>query len=80
MATDKTDALGESAKSTGYSIGAVSRLTGISTHTLRIWERRYSAIVADRTDSGRRIYTKADIEKLALLKSLSANGSSIEIN
>ncbi|MEL7310962.1 MAG: MerR family transcriptional regulator [Pseudomonadota bacterium] len=77
MATDKTDAIGESAKTTGYSIGAVSRLTGISTHTLRIWERRYSAIVADRTDSGRRIYSKSDIEKLALLKSLSDNGSSI---
>lgn len=61
----------------GYTIGAVARLTGISTHTLRIWERRYSAIVADRTESGRRLYSKADIEKLSLLKSLSDNGSSI---
>ena len=77
MATDKTDVVEDAEKQTGYSIGAVSRLTGISTHTLRIWERRYSAIVADRTESGRRIYSKADIEKLALLKSLSDNGSSI---
>ncbi|MEM7610762.1 MAG: MerR family transcriptional regulator [Pseudomonadota bacterium] len=77
MATHKSDVIDEDAKPTGYSIGAVARLTGISTHTLRIWERRYSAIVADRTDSGRRIYSKEDIEKLALLKSLSDNGSSI---
>ncbi|MEM9171297.1 MAG: MerR family transcriptional regulator [Pseudomonadota bacterium] len=68
---------GDESKSTGYSIGAVARLTGISTHTLRIWERRYSAIVADRTESGRRVYSKSDIEKLSLLKSLSDNGSSI---
>lgn len=77
MATEKTDVIDDTSKPTGYSIGAVARLTGISTHTLRIWERRYSAIVADRTDSGRRVYSKADIEKLALLKSLSDNGSSI---
>lgn len=77
MATQKSDVIDDESKPTGYSIGAVARLTGISTHTLRIWERRYSAVVADRTDSGRRVYSKADIEKLALLKSLSDNGSSI---
>lgn len=79
MATQKKDLDADSTdlKSNGYSIGAVARLTGISTHTLRIWERRYSAIVADRTESGRRVYSKADIEKLSLLKSLSDNGSSI---
>ena len=77
MATEKSDVVDETSKPAGYSIGAVSRLTGISTHTLRIWERRYEAVVADRTDSGRRVYSKADIEKLSLLKSLSDNGSSI---
>ncbi len=77
MATEKTAVIEEDTKSAGYSIGAVARLTGISTHTLRIWERRYGAVVADRTDSGRRVYSKADIEKLSLLKSLSDNGSSI---
>lgn len=77
MATEKTVVIEEDTKSAGYSIGAVARLTGISTHTLRIWERRYGAVVADRTDSGRRVYSKTDIEKLSLLKSLSDNGSSI---
>lgn len=77
MASNKKDVVEDASKPTGYSIGAVARLTGISTHTLRIWERRYAAIVAERTDSGRRIYSKDDIEKLSLLKSLSDNGSSI---
>ncbi|HKL63895.1 MAG TPA: MerR family transcriptional regulator, partial [Woeseiaceae bacterium] len=60
-----------------YAIGAVSRLTGISTHTLRIWERRYGAVVAERTDSGRRIYSRRDVEKLGLLKILVDRGFSI---
>ncbi len=60
-----------------YAIGAVSRLTGISTHTLRIWERRYGAVIADRTDTGRRVYSRDDVEKLGLLKILVDRGFSI---
>lgn len=60
-----------------YSIGAVSRLTGISTHTLRIWERRYGTVIAERTASGRRMYNRRQIEKLGLLKTLSDHGFSI---
>ncbi len=60
-----------------YAIGAVSRLTGISTHTLRIWERRYGAVIAERTDSGRRVYSRRDVEKLGLLKILVDRGFSI---
>ncbi len=60
-----------------YSIGAVARLTGISTHALRIWERRYGTVVAERTDTGRRIYSREDVEKLSLLKLLVDQGFSI---
>ena len=60
-----------------YSIGAVARLTGISTHALRIWERRYRTVVARRTDTGRRIYSRTDVEKLSLLKLLVDHGFSI---
>lgn len=60
-----------------YAIGAVARLTGISTHTLRIWERRYGAVIAERTDSGRRVYSRRDVEKLGLLKILVDRGFSI---
>ncbi|MEO1037105.1 MAG: MerR family transcriptional regulator [Pseudomonadota bacterium] len=60
-----------------YSIGAVARLTGISTHALRIWERRYGTVVARRTETGRRIYSRRDVEKLSLLKLLVDHGFSI---
>ena len=32
------------ASASGYRIGTVSKLTGISPDTLRIWERRYQVV------------------------------------
>ncbi len=60
-----------------YGIGAVSRLTGLTDHTIRVWERRYSAVTAARAPNGRRQYTEADVQKLALLKRLTQNGIAI---
>lgn len=60
-----------------YGIGAVARLTGLSDHTIRVWERRYAAVVAERSASGRRVYGAADVEKLRLLKLLTDQGVSI---
>ncbi len=60
-----------------YGIGAVARLTGLTDHTIRVWERRYSAVVAARASNGRRQYTDADVQKLSLLKLLTDNGVSI---
>jgi len=34
-----------------YSMAQMETLTGISAHTLRIWERRYSFINPSRTES-----------------------------
>lgn len=60
-----------------YGIGAVSRLTGLTDHTIRVWERRYEAIVAQRAANGRRKYTTSDIDKLRLLKRLTDQGIAI---
>ena len=60
-----------------YSIGAVSRLTGITVHTLRVWEQRYSAIEAERTVSGRRKYTSHNVDRLMSLKFLVDRGCQI---
>jgi DNA-binding transcriptional MerR regulator len=60
-----------------YGIGAVARLTGLTDHTIRVWERRYEAIVAQRASNGRRVYTAEDVEKLGLLKALTDRGVSI---
>jgi DNA-binding transcriptional MerR regulator len=60
-----------------YGIGAVAKLTGLSDHTIRVWERRYQAVVAQRSPNGRRVYTTSDVEKLNLLKLLTDRGLSI---
>jgi len=62
---------------TSYKIGAVSRITGIGSETLRAWERRYSAVTPDRSASGDRNYSRDDVAKLLLLKSMVDAGLSI---
>lgn len=60
-----------------YGIGAVAKLTGLTDHAIRVWERRYGAVIAERAANGRRVYGSADVEKLRLLKSLTDRGVSI---
>ena len=60
-----------------FEISAVSRLTGISSHVLRVWERRYSVVEPKRSDTKRRMYSTEDIQRLALLKTLVDNGHAI---
>ncbi len=60
-----------------YGIGTVARMTGLTDHTIRVWERRYEAVVAERADNGRRQYSEQDVEKLGLLKRLTDEGVSI---
>ena len=60
-----------------YKIGAVSKITGIGTETLRAWERRYSAITPKRSNSGDRIYSQEDLNKLFMLKNLVEAGNAI---
>jgi len=51
----------------GYSIRVASRLTGVSSDTLRMWERRYGFPKPVRNESQVRVYTDADIERLVLI-------------
>ncbi len=60
-----------------YRIGSVSDLTGIPTHTLRAWERRYGASDPERTEAGFRLYTEEDVGRLTLIKRLSDLGHAI---
>ncbi len=47
-----------------FPIREVSRLTGVNPVTLRAWERRYGLIEPTRTDSGHRLYSQADIDRV----------------
>ncbi len=49
---------------TGLPIGELARLTGISTHTLRVWEKRYGTPVPFRLPSGHRRYPKEEVPRL----------------
>jgi len=53
------------------SIGELSKVTGITTHTLRMWEKRYGTPKAHRLPSGHRRYPKKDVPRLrAIAKAL----------
>ncbi len=60
-----------------FSIQYASNLSGVGLHTIRAWERRYSAVEPERSENGRRSYTHEQIEKLKLLKLLTNKGTSI---
>ncbi|MGI9264027.1 MAG: MerR family transcriptional regulator [Gammaproteobacteria bacterium] len=62
---------------TTYGIGTAASLSGLTVHTIRVWERRYSAVEPGRTDTGRRRYSMVDVERLSLLKQLTDLGESI---
>jgi DNA-binding transcriptional MerR regulator len=59
-----------------YSIGAVSRMLGVPTATLRAWEERYGAVVPDRSDGGQRLYTRTQIEQLQFVQGSMQAGAS----
>ncbi len=49
-------------------------MTGINENTIRAWERRYSVVEPERSDDGRRLYSRKDVEKLSLLWKLVQKG------
>jgi MerR family transcriptional regulator, light-induced transcriptional regulator len=59
-----------------YPIRAAAKITGLSLDTLRAWERRYKAVVPERTDRGRQ-YGQDHIERLLLLGHLVQKGHAI---
>ncbi|NNC78442.1 MAG: MerR family transcriptional regulator, partial [Woeseiaceae bacterium] len=60
-----------------YRIGAVCRMTGISQHVLRVWEKRYGVVEPVRSETDRRLYRESDISRLSLLKALVDRGQAI---
>ena len=55
----------------------VTRRTGLSAELLRVWERRYGVVSPGRTQTGRRLYSDAEIERLHLLSRATQGGRSI---
>lgn len=63
-----------------FRIGAVSRMTGVPTGTLRTWEQRHGALWPQQQSSGRhRLYGPEQVERARLLKHLVSSGDSIGV-
>lgn len=62
----------------GLSIADAARRTGVSTHTLRYYERAGLVVTpVDRTAGGRRRYRKLDLDWITVCTRLRATGMSI---
>ncbi len=60
-----------------YSIKDLEQLSGIKAHTIRIWEKRYSLIKPNRTQTNIRYYTDEDLRFLLNVGLLNRNGFKI---
>ena len=60
-----------------YKIGEIEILTGIKSHTIRIWEKRYNLIAPKRKDSNIRMYTEEDLLLLLNIAILNKSGYKI---
>lgn len=60
-----------------HTIRVAVRRTGLTAATLRAWERRHGAVRPARSDTERRLYSDADIERLRLMRELVAEGHGI---
>ncbi len=60
-----------------FSIQFVSQITGINSHTIRAWEKRYNAITPLRDKNKRRLYTQDDIDRLKQIHDLCSLGNNV---
>ncbi|MFI5324552.1 MAG: MerR family transcriptional regulator [Thermodesulfobacteriota bacterium] len=51
-----------------------SRMTGLTPHAIRAWERRYGVVTPGRDANNRRIYRENEIERLSLLHKATGAG------
>lgn len=60
-----------------YSISDLAELTGVKTHTLRVWEKRYGLLTPQRTETNIRFYLDKDLKVLMLVLNLYNHGMRI---
>ncbi|MEP7329394.1 MAG: MerR family transcriptional regulator [Betaproteobacteria bacterium] len=60
-----------------YRSGAAARFAGLPVETLRVWERRYGVVRPQLSPRGQRLYSFAEVRRLALIKQLVDTGQPI---
>lgn len=53
-----------------YSMGEVSKLTGLAPHVLRSWEKNYSDLNPKKNSAGNRAYKEEEVELIFKIKEL----------
>jgi methanogenic corrinoid protein MtbC1 len=61
-----------------HPIQIAARRAGLTPDVLRVWERRYEAVLPVRSAGGRRFYTDDDLERLMLLRQVTKAGRGIK--
>ena len=60
-----------------YSISELEQLSGVSSHNIRIWERRYNALQPSRTSGNKRFYDDDQLKRLLNITGLYYSGHKI---
>lgn len=60
-----------------FSISQLSQYSGIKPHTIRIWEKRYNALIPHRSEGNTRYYDGAQLRRLLNIVGLLATGNKI---
>ena len=63
-----------------FSIKDLEDLSGIKSHTIRIWEKRYNLLQPERTETNLREYSVEQLQKLLNVSLLNRNGFKISKN
>lgn len=62
-----------------HPIQVVARLSGLTPHVIRVWEKRYGAVTPTRTGTNRRLYSDDELERLRLLARATGAGHRIGV-
>jgi len=60
-----------------FTISDLENITGIKSHTIRMWEKRYGVIIPERTETNIRRYDETQLKKLINISFLNRNGIKI---
>lgn len=60
-----------------YPIRYAARRTNLTPHVIRAWEKRYKAVVPQRSPKNRRLYSEDEVQRLHLLKIVTDAGHNI---
>jgi PAS domain S-box-containing protein len=63
-----------------FTIGEVAAMVGVSTHTVRAWERRHHLLAPDRSHGGQRRYSTEDLDLLLRVRrAVAGRGLSLKL-